>query len=150
MYISSEIRLSKNKEFLNDIEYWVERPCKSAGAFLLCLKKKTLCDIIWENCYPFPKSYYGVIWKYYKCPYYSLYDYTQKRITVLIRRLSVSYSAYQRSGTLSDVWSLSCGSAIGSLDRSFSFVSACCVYYPKIVERIPPTIYAVVLIPSIT
>ena len=24
------------------------------------------------------------------------------------------------------------------------------VYYPKIVERIPPTIYAVVLMPSIT
>ena len=30
------------------------------------------------------------------------------------------------------------------------FVSVCCVYYPKIVERIPPTIYAVVLTPSIT
>ena len=35
MYISSEISKNKNKEFLNDIEYWAERPCKSAGAFVV-------------------------------------------------------------------------------------------------------------------
>ena len=46
MYISSEIRLSKNKEFLNDIEYWVERPCKSAGAFFAVLEKE---NIMWYN-----------------------------------------------------------------------------------------------------
>ena len=46
-YCTVQLRaVQAKRSFKNDNRYRVKRLCNSAGAFLLCLKNKTLCDII--------------------------------------------------------------------------------------------------------